>query len=246
MKFSVLASLALATMVQGHAILQEISVNGARQGSLKGLRSPNNNNPVTSVSSSDIVCGQSGYKDSTVINVPAGARVGGWYQHVLGGPQGSNDPDNPIAASHKGPVTAWLAKVNNAASDSQSGLKWFKIGEDSFNTGSRKWGVDNLISNGGWVYFNIPQCVANGQYLLRIETLALHNAYSQGGAQFYTSCAQIQVTNGGNFSPSQTVSFPGGYSSNDGAIVTNIYGSSGQPDNNGQTYNAPGPRPISC
>jgi hypothetical protein len=34
--------------------------------------------------------------------VPAGARVGAWWQHVIGGPSGPNDQDNPIAASHKG------------------------------------------------------------------------------------------------------------------------------------------------
>lgn len=37
------------------------------------------------------------------------------------------------------------------------------------------------------VNFNLPTCIANGDYLLRIETLALHSAYSAGGAQFYTS-----------------------------------------------------------
>lgn len=42
------------------------------------------------------------YKDNTIINVPAGARVGAWWGHVIGGPQGQNDPDHPIASSHKG------------------------------------------------------------------------------------------------------------------------------------------------
>lgn len=246
MKFSALASLALAAVVQGHAIFQELSVNGARQGLLAGIRAPNQNNPVTSVSSGDITCGVVASRDSRVISVPAGARLGALYQHLIGGPQGSNDPDNPIAASHKGPVTAWLAKVNNAASDSHSNLQWFKIAEDAFDTGSRKWGVDRLLESGGWAYFNLPSCIAPGQYLLRVEVIALHNAYSSGGAQFYTSCAQIQVTGGGNFSPSTTQSFPGAYSQNDGSIVINIYGSSGQPDNNGRSYQAPGMRPINC
>ena len=42
------------------------------------------------------------HKDNTVIKVPAGARVGAWWQHEIGGPSGPNDQDNPIAASHKG------------------------------------------------------------------------------------------------------------------------------------------------
>lgn len=78
----------------------------------------------------------------------------------------------------------YLAKVDNAASASGSGLKWFKIGEDGLD-GSGKWGVDRMISNGGWVDFQIPSCVAPGQYLLRTEIIALHSAGNQGQAQFY-------------------------------------------------------------
>lgn len=64
-----------------------------------------------------------------------------WFQHTIGGPQGANDADNPIASSHKGPVIAYLAKVDNAATASQTGLKWFKIGQDTFDTSTKKWGV---------------------------------------------------------------------------------------------------------
>lgn len=35
----------------------------------------------------------------------------------------------------------YLAKVDNAATSSQTGLKWFKIYQDTFNTSSKKWGV---------------------------------------------------------------------------------------------------------
>jgi hypothetical protein len=34
-----------------------------------------------------------------------------WVQHIIGGAQGANDADNPIASSHKGPITVYLAKV---------------------------------------------------------------------------------------------------------------------------------------
>lgn len=103
-----------------------------------------------------------------------------------------------------------------------------------------------MISNGGWVYFNLPQCVAPGHYLMRVEILALHSAGQQGQAQFYQSCAQINVSGSGTFSPSQTVSFPGAYQANHAGIQTSIYGLTGQPDNGGKAYTAPGPAPISC
>ncbi|KAH6630970.1 glycoside hydrolase [Chaetomium sp. MPI-SDFR-AT-0129] len=247
MKFSVLSSLlAAAVSVEGHAIFQKVSVNGADQGSLTALRAPNNNNPVQDVTSSDMICGQSGSTSQTVLEVKAGDKIGAWYQHVIGGEQFPGDEDNPIAKSHKGPVMAYLAKVDNAASSDKSGLKWFKIWEDTFDTGSRTWGVDNLLANNGWVYFNLPSCVADGQYLLRVEVLALHSASKPGQAQFYQSCAQINLSGGGSTSPSQTVSFPGAYSADEPAILTSIYGSTGAPDNDGKPYTAPGPSPISC
>lgn len=106
--------------------------------------------------------------------------------------------------------------------------------------------IDNLIANNGWAYFNLPTCLAPGQYLMRIEIIALHSAYSQGGAQFYTSCAQLNVGGSGTLSPSSTVSFPGAYSASDPSIQINIYGSTGQPDNGGKVYNAPGPAVVTC
>jgi cellulase len=96
------------------------------------------------------------------------------------------------------------------------------------------------------VYFNLPTCVASGQYLLRVEVLALHSASKQGQAQFYQSCAQINVSGSGSFSPSNTVTFPGAYSASDPGILASIYGKTGQPDNDGKPYTAPGPKPISC
>lgn len=56
------------------------------------------------------------YKDNNIINIPAGARVGGWWGHVIGGAQSANDPDNPIAPSHKGPAIVYLC-VNEPNSD---------------------------------------------------------------------------------------------------------------------------------
>ncbi|KAM0817235.1 putative Endo-beta-1,4-glucanase D [Seiridium cardinale] len=242
MKFSLVSALAFGLTAEAHTIFQKVSVNGADQGSLVALRAPTNNNPVYDVTSTNIICQQDGSTSSSVISANPGDKIGAWFQHVIGGPQFSGDPDNPIAKSHKGPVTAWLAKVDNAATASKTGQQWFKIWEDTFNTGSKTWGVDNLISQDGWVYFGLPSCIAPGDYLLRVEVLALHSAKSSMGAQFYTSCAQIRVggSGSGTFSPSTKVSFPGVYQQNDPSILINIYGSTGQPDNDGKAYQAPG------
>ncbi|CAG7851064.1 SubName: Full=Related to endoglucanase B {ECO:0000313/EMBL:CCA72182.1} [Serendipita indica DSM 11827] len=238
------STLLFAAAANAHTIFQKVFVNGADQGLLVGLRAPSNNNPIQSTSDSGLACGASGSKSSTVINVKAGDTIGTYWQHVIGGPQGSNDPDNPIAKSHKGPIQVYLAKVDNAASASSSGQKWFKVASEGLNGG--KWAVDTMIANNGMWSFKLPSCIAPGQYLLRGELLALHSAYSQNGEQFYISCAQINVTSGGSFSPSSTVSFPGAYSPTDPGILINIYGSSGQPDNGGKAYTPPGPAVITC
>jgi cellulase len=103
MKLSLISAAALASAVSGHTIFQKVSVNGADQGQLKGVRAPDSDYPITSVSDGSFACNKDiKHKDSTIITVPAGAKVGAWWGHVIGGAQGSNDPDNPIAKSHKG------------------------------------------------------------------------------------------------------------------------------------------------
>ena len=141
---------------------------------------------------------------------------------------------------------AYLAAVDDSATASPDGLAWFKIAEDNLDTATGQWGVDNMIAGGGWANFTLPACVADGQYLLRVEILALHSAYSQGGAQFYLSCANINVQGGGGAAAPDTVSLPGAYSQTDPSILINIYGATGQPDNDGKAYEGPGPRPITC
>lgn len=80
-----------------------------------------------------------------------------------------------------------------------------------------------LVANaGGWssplpngqYKFTIPSTIPAGQYLLRVETIGLHVASTYPGAQFYSSCVQVQITGGGSGSPSG-VSFPGAYKGSD-------------------------------
>ncbi|KAF1964828.1 hypothetical protein BU23DRAFT_585385 [Bimuria novae-zelandiae CBS 107.79] len=69
----------------------------------------------------------------------------------------------------------------------------------------------------------IPKNLPSGEYLFRVEHIALHSAGAAGGAQFYISCAQVKVINGGNGSPGPLVSFPGAYKATDPGIMLNIY-----------------------
>lgn len=102
-----------ANSVLGHAIFQRLRVNDVDQGQLVAVRAPAVNNPIQTVTSPAIACNTGLYSpvSTEVVTVPAGAKVGAWYEHILGGPQGANDAGNPIASSHKGPIMAYIAKV---------------------------------------------------------------------------------------------------------------------------------------
>jgi hypothetical protein len=169
--FPIFSSALLAAGVSSHSIFQKVSVNGADQGQLKGVRAPQSDNPIQNVYDAAFACNKDiVFKDNNIITIPAGARVGAWWGHVIGGAQYPNDPDQPIASSHKGqfwckrnmqtqgltktgPIQYYLAKVNNAATTGTTGLQWFKVAHDGLSNGA--WAVDTMIKNGGWHYFNM-------------------------------------------------------------------------------------------
>lgn len=78
--------------------------------------------------------------------------------------------------------------------------------------------------------FTVPKNTPNGDYLVRIEHIALHNT---GKPQIYVACGQVTVTGGGSGTPGPLVAFPGAYAANDPGVVFNLYG--------GGQYKAPGP-----
>ena len=67
-----------------------------------------------------------------------------------------------------------------------SGAVWFKVYEISAVTNggqSISFPAQNLAS----VSFTVPRALPSGQYLVRMEAIALHVAQTYGGAQFYVS-----------------------------------------------------------
>ncbi len=67
---------------------------------------------------------------------------------------------------------------------------------------------------------NIPKCIANGEYLLRIQSLGIHNP--GGTPQFYVSCAQVNVAGGGDKTPSATCLIPGCFKATDPGYTANV------------------------
>ncbi|KAF2459500.1 glycoside hydrolase [Lineolata rhizophorae] len=243
---SIVFAMAAATS-KAHSIFQAISVDGENQGELVGVRAPSSNFPIMDVTSKDLECNTGLIQpvSTDVVEIPAGADVGALWGHVIGGAQVPNDPDNPIAKSHHGPTMVYMAAVDDAGSAETSGLDWFKIFEDGMDE-EGVWGVDRMVADDGWVMFTMPECLAAGDYIMRVEIIALHSAYDVGQAQFYNSCANVRVTGDGTNTGGETVKIPGVYSAEDPGIHVTIYDEDGNTDMDGQEYQIPGPEPMSC
>ncbi|KAH0602883.1 uncharacterized protein H6S33_008533 [Morchella sextelata] len=137
----------------------------------------------------------------------------------------------------EGPVLVYMAKVGDAFADSDGdGLEWFKIDEAGLLSGTvnaGSWGLGEILKNLEWTT-TIPANLAPGNYLIRHELIALHQANTP---QFYPECAQLTVTGSGTGVPSgdYLTSFPGAYAASDPGITIDIYSSTAT------TYTIPGP-----
>lgn len=96
------------------------------------------------------------------------------------------------------------------------------------------WGTAKVFKQLYWES-NVPKTLAAGNYLVRHELLALHQALNP---QFYAECAQIQVTGSGSAQPSgdYLATIPGYASQNDPGIMVNTY------SDKSTTYTPPGPK----
>lgn len=129
---------------------------------------------------------------------------------------------------------------------------WTKIASEGYDNSTDIWAVDNLISSGGMASLTLPSSLAAGKYLLRSEIIGLHEAdavYSENpirGAQFYPSCIQLEVGEGGSATPDEDFDFNEGYSATDPGIHFNLYQCT-DPDTGEPSYGcfgeytAPGP-----
>ncbi|KIM28933.1 glycoside hydrolase family 61 protein, partial [Serendipita vermifera MAFF 305830] len=166
------------------------------------------NGPVTNVASTDVRC-----------NLGAAARTTGTLT-VAAGSTATFKVASSI--SHVGPLLFYMAKAPGSVNGwDGSGNVWFKIAQTgaSFSGGQMTWPSSGLTT----ASVKIPSSLPSGEYLLRVEHIALHTASSVGGAQFYISCAQLKVTGGGSGNPGPLVAFPGAYKATDPGIQINIY-----------------------
>ncbi|RDB28103.1 putative endo-beta-1,4-glucanase D [Hypsizygus marmoreus] len=209
-----LASLVLSicALASAHYTFPSLTVNGAVTPEWSYVRKTNNFNsqaPVTDVRSADFRCYTSETRaTASTINVAAGSQLGIKSNGNI---------------YHAGVVNVYMAKApSNVSTWDGSGNVWFKVYQIPAVTNggsSITFPAEGLTG----VTFTIPRSLPNGQYLVRMEAIALHSASSANGAQFYISCGQINVTGGGNGNPGPLVAIPGVYSGTEPGILINIY-----------------------
>ncbi|KAG8922452.1 hypothetical protein FRC03_007448 [Tulasnella sp. 419] len=211
--FSALAFVAAAIVPQvaAHYRWTALIVDGVTTADFNYVRPYTSyNSPVTDVKSKDFTCNAGSTPAPGIADVKAGSKLGFKL-------------DQPIY--HPGVLNVYIGKVpsgQTAATWDGSGTNWFRVSQLSAVTNggtSITFPTDNIPS----YTFTVPSSLPSGQYLVRIEHIALHSASSFAGAQFYIACGQINVTGGGSGSPSPLVAIPGVYTGNEPGILINIY-----------------------
>ncbi|KAK0648267.1 glycoside hydrolase [Cercophora newfieldiana] len=211
------SSLLLAAAgANAHYTFTKTIYNGAASAEWETVRLTENrysHGPVTDVNSAMMTCYElsPGTPAPKTLSVTAGNNVSFVVDTSVG---------------HPGPLHFYLAKVpsgQTAASFNGKGAVWFKIYQDGpsgLGTQSITWPSAGKSE----VSVQIPRCIANGEYLLRVEHIALHGAASVGGAQIYISCAQLSISGGtGTLNTGSLVSFPGAYKATDPGILFQLY-----------------------
>lgn len=250
MKFfaTTFTALASAGMVAAHGYVTNATIGGENYEFYQPYTDPytspvpdrvsrpiQGNGPVEDVSYSDIQCG--GYTDGGIngsspaaLHAPATAGSNVTLFWTLW-------PD-----SHYGAVVTYMARCPDTGCNDympNSTAVWFKIAEGGLlDKTTNTWADTSLMVSGNDGYtYTIPQCLADGYYLVRHEIIAVFVASSYPGAQFYPGCHQLQVTGGGSTTVSDLVAFPGAYAGSDPGITY---------DSTADTYTIPGPTLFTC
>ncbi|CZR53136.1 related to cellulose binding protein CEL1 [Phialocephala subalpina] len=218
--FTCAAVLALASQASAHYIFQMLTANGVKNPAYTYVRrNTNYNSPVTDLASKDLICNVGGETggNTTTVTVKAG------------------DPlsfTSDTAVYHQGPICVYMAKAPTTAATFDGTCQvWFKIFDDGPKFPGGTWDMKSTYT------FNLPSCVSAGEYLVRIQSLAIHNP--GGTPQFYVSCAQVAVTGGGSKDLGPKVTIPGFIKKDDPGYTANIY-------NGFTSYTIPGPPVATC
>ncbi|KAJ3119219.1 hypothetical protein HK098_005677 [Nowakowskiella sp. JEL0407] len=215
-----LSVLAWFSAANAHTLLWGVDNAGIKTG-LRNIRTNNpgdyQGDPIMSVYSSEMRCNKAGGTPVTPRTVNPGQTF--FFRFVNGQTDGSGP--EILDPSHVGPCLVYAAPGPAAT-------EWVKL----FHEGIGKkgdvssWCTRKLIRNGGF-QFTLPSNMPAGRWVLRIELIALHNAFEENSAQMYVRCMDINVTGSNTGVASPIVHFPGAYSGTEPGIKYDLYGDDG-------------------
>ncbi|KAK9429040.1 glycosyl hydrolase family 61-domain-containing protein [Lipomyces doorenjongii] len=91
--------------------------------------------------------------------------------------------------SHLGPVLVYIASTESKG----EGEAWWKIYYDGYDAETDYWATSKLWDNSGTLWISLPDYLPTGEYIIRGEIIALHNASYIDGAQIYVNCIHINI-----------------------------------------------------
>ncbi|KDN40981.1 hypothetical protein RSAG8_07687, partial [Rhizoctonia solani AG-8 WAC10335] len=227
--FITLLALAIPYGVQAHGYVKKVEIlgsesfNGPKPGATGANKSPirgiTDQSPVKDLQSKDLICGFGATPGSVVASAkPGDTLVYSW---------GNDVAENGNWIHDTGPMMTYFAQVpggQTVDTFTGEGAKWFKT--DEAGKKNNKW-VQASLMTGATFKTNIPETLADGDYLVRHEIIALHTAENKGGVEFYPSCFQLRIknSNAGNatVTATPTLSFPGAYTANDPGLLVNVF-----------------------
>ncbi|PKS11178.1 hypothetical protein jhhlp_002939 [Lomentospora prolificans] len=238
------ASAVAVNTVAAHYIFQQFSSDGTQYPAWQYIRrnpSPEwlQNSPVTDLASKDLRCNVGGdvSNGTETLTVKAGSE----FTFTL-----------DTAVYHQGPISLYMSKAPGAVEDYDGSGPWFKIFD--WGTPVRRQLADEDLVHPKHPYMHPrrripppnpiprhpqPRRPATGKQATQGPPgHCLTN--SNAGPQFYISCAQINVIDGGSKEPSPTALIPGAFKATDPGYTANIYSG----DMSG--YVVPGPSVFSC
>ncbi|KAJ2158935.1 hypothetical protein GGF46_003407 [Coemansia sp. RSA 552] len=215
MKFTTCAGIfALVGMASAHTLITNIIADGTTYDYKECIRPyyKKQNFPVTDATDPDITCRTTSMDSSKTKTCPikAGSTLTLEYHR-------NKKKGDVISASHRGACTAYISPLDQNG----EGKVWVKLYQFGYDEGSG-WCTDMLIDNDGKLEVPIPANLENGDYLVRGEIIALHNA-KRGEPQIFSNCAQITVTGGGSTPLPEGVALPGAYKQSDPGLTFNIH-----------------------
>ncbi|KAK4176565.1 glycosyl hydrolase family 61-domain-containing protein [Triangularia setosa] len=211
-------ALTAAPVAEAHYRFSKLLVNGKLSGDWEYMRENSNGIMPTKQflkPSDDFRCNSGSFANAgktKVAKVMPGDTIGFqlWYYATM---------------QHPGPLTIHMSKAPGDVRNYRGDGDWFKVHQmiickpPNQYLNDKDWCTWDLST----VQFTLPRDTPPGQYLVRVEHIALHGAQS-GDTEFYFTCAQIEVGGNGNGRPGPMVKIPGLYDSNDPALRFFIYG----------------------